>query len=1373
MTADEFVEGLGSPGVRTGERARLARALREGDLPLSFAQQRLWFLDQLAPDTSAYTIAARRRFHGPLDQTALANALTELVRRHESLRTTFPNQDGEPVQRISDPAPVTLDTVNLEHMPQGERASAALRVTWETIQRPFDLAHDPLFRSVLIRLGPEEHELIVIIHHIVADGWSLGILARELTTLYEAGRAGLVASLPELPIQYADYALWQRQWVAGELFEGQRRYWHKKLAGRPAPLELPTDHARSRRLTVAGAAHDFALPGPLAARLRLLSRNEQTTLFMTLLAAFKALLARYSDQEDVLVGTPVANRNHIELESVIGFFANTLILRTSLKGNPTFRELLARVREACLGAYAHPDMPFEKLVEELQPERILGQNPLFQVTFVLQDAATSGDFEFVTVASPFDLSFFVREGRDGTLSATIQYKRDLFKPDTIARLAGHYRTLLEGAVADPDQRLSALPLLTEAERHLLLKEWNSTQRPFPRSACISALFEAQVERTPEAVAATFEDQSLTYRQLNQRANQLAHHLRRHGVCPEAAVGICLKPSLDLIVGLLGILKAGGAYVPLDPTYPRERLAFMLEDARAMALVTHQGLIQLLPAVHIPVISLDADPHVNESTATPAHETTGEHVAYLMYTSGSTGQPKAVAVPHRGITRLVLNTDYVTITPSDVMAHVSNASFDAATFEIWGALLNGARLAIIPREVVLSPAELSAELDRHRVTILLLTTALFNQTAREKPSAFRQLRTVLFGGETAEPRSVAEVLRHGAPERLLNLYGPTEATTIASWYRVTSVSEGTTSIPIGRPIGNTQIYLLDRHRNPVPIGVPGELYIGGPGVALGYLHRPELTADAFVPDPFSAEPEGRLYKTGDLASYLADGNIEFLGRKDDQVKIRGNRIEPAEIESVLRQHPQVRESVVVTREDAPGDKRLVAYLVAAKQPATAIGDLRVFLKERLPSYMIPAQFVTLEALPLTPNGKIDRRKLPAPRDAQPERDAGYVPPESPLEEQLVQIWEEFLDVRPIGVRDDFFDLGGHSLLAVQVMSAIERTVGRRLPLSTLFAGATIQRLAEVLLAQEADTLGSPVTAIHAEGTRVPFFFLHGDYNGGGFYCLNLARVLGAEQPFYVLHPHGLDGRPVPASIEALASEHLATVRTVQPHGPYLLGGHCNGGLIAFEMAQRLTAQGERVEFLALLDTPAENTWLGAGLLRGLVDWSGKIRGRTEQERLERFIRLQRRIVAGREWAGYYRRRVREVLRYPVNERVATLRRQARRSSEALVRIFRPRPAFPAASTRSPEPTGPTRARPGSPDEAYGRAMAGYIPRRYDGRIALFNAHGDSSEPTDLGWRAVAREVEVHVIPGDHLTFITRHVRVLGEHLSACLQKVDLT
>ncbi|MBI1959904.1 MAG: amino acid adenylation domain-containing protein, partial [Candidatus Rokubacteria bacterium] len=866
--------------------------------------------------------------------------------------------------------------------------------------------------------------------------------------------------------------------------------------------------------------------------------------------------------------------------------------------------------------------------------------------------------------------------------------------------------------------------------------------------------EAQVARTPDAVAVVFEDQRLTYQQLNQRANRLAHHLRAGGVGPDTLVGVCLERSLDLVVALLGILKAGGAYVPLDPTYPAERLRFMLEDAAPAALIVHARTAGSLPATAVPVLDLDAD--AESIAAQPDHAPDGiascSHLAYVLYTSGSTGQPKGIAVPHRAVTRLVVNTNYVTLGPADVLAQISNVSFDAATFEVWGALLHGARLVIIPKEVSLVPRDLAAAIERHRVTTLFLTTSLFNQVAREAPGAFRGLRECLFGGETAEPRWVREVLEHERPERLLHVYGPTEATTFASWYPVESVAPGAATIPIGRPISNTEIYILDGHLSPVPIGVVGELCIGGPGLARGYLNRPGLTAERFIPDPFSDDPEARLYRTGDLARFLADGKIEFVGRMDHQVKIRGHRVELGEIEAALGRHPRVRQAVVAVHDHSTAGRRLVAYVAADPGRAPRTAELRAFLRDTLPDYMVPAAFVLLDRLPLTANGKLDRAALPWSEIGDAAREDSLVAPLNPLEEILTQVWEEMLGVKPIGVTDNFFDLGGHSLLAVRMMEAIERECGRRLPPATLFEGATIEHLAAHLVREEVQSLRSRATAIKPSGSRPPLFFLHGDYSGGGFYCLNLARQMEPEQPFWVLHPHGLDGGPVPPSIEAMAADHVTTLRSVRPKGPYLLGGYCNGGLVALEVARQLLDMGEEVGRVILLDATAPGLWLRT-LLR-LGAGVGRLRGFGPEQQAEWRVRLKRRILTLGTRLAYYRRRARELRRGGAGEVTSMIvRKVGRREGPGAAREAQPPTVL---DERSPLTA------------AYRHAIERYLPRRYPGRIAVIRAAETHSARPDLGWASLADEVEVHLVPGDHLTSITRHAEAVGERLRACLR-----
>ncbi|HSF42888.1 MAG TPA: amino acid adenylation domain-containing protein, partial [Thermoanaerobaculia bacterium] len=1044
-----------------------------GPLPLSFAQSRLWFLDRLEPGSPLYNLPATLLLAGPLAVSALAAALAEVALRHEALRTVFAVAGGEPVQRVLPGVPPglrPLAVADLSALPAAPRDAEAERLARAEAERPFDLEHGPLLRAALLRLSGEEHRLLLVLHHVVADGWSLGVLARELGALYRAAVAGEAPRLPGLPVQYADFALWQRQWLDGGELDRQLAFWRGRLAGAPPAVDLPADRPRPPARTSRGGVERLAFPPGAAASLSALGRPAGATLFMTLLAAFQAFLGRICGTDDVVVGTPEANRDRTETEGLIGFFVNLLPLRSDLSGDPGFAELLARVREGVLAAHAHRALPFERLVEELAPQRDPSRLPIVRIVLSLQHAPgaldlgpglTAGLSEVHTGTAKFDFALHAERAGDD-LSAGAEYSRDLFDAATVRHLLGSYRALLAGAAARPESRLSELPLLEEAERRQILLDWNRTAAEYPRDTPVHRLVLRWAESEPARVAIEDGDREITYGELAERAGRLAARLRSLGVGPESRVGFCLERSADLGVAMLGILAAGGAYVPLDPGYPQERLAFMLEDAAVAAVITEERLLPKLPAGlsgrGIAVLSLGEAPA--RGAALESAVVSGDGLAYVLYTSGSTGRPKGVGVPHRAIARLVLGTDYVGLSPEDRIAQVSNSSFDAATFEVWGALVHGARLVGVNRDVLLSPRRFASFLCERRITVLFLTTALFQQIVHEVPDAFATVRHLLFGGETADPRRVREALA-APPERLLHVYGPTEGTTFTTWHPVTAVRGDAASVPIGRPIANTRVYVADASLRPVPAGVPGELLAGGDGLARGYLGRPELTAERFIPSPFAGEadePGARLYRTGDRVRLRGDGVLEFLGRIDTQVKIRGFRIEPGEVEAALAGHPAVRDAVVLAVE-AGGERSLVAWVAGRGPGAPAGGELRTWLEERLPAYMVPARFVLLDALPLNPNGKVDRRALLelAAAAVEPEAKGGGAP-RTAAEEILAGAMASLLRREGVGIHDDFFELGGHSLLAARLVSRVRELLGVEIELRQVFEAPTAAELA---------------------------------------------------------------------------------------------------------------------------------------------------------------------------------------------------------------------------------------------------------------------------------------------------------------------------
>ncbi|WP_375511200.1 amino acid adenylation domain-containing protein [uncultured Nostoc sp.] len=1040
---------------------------RNRNLPASFGQQQMWLLNQLNADIPVYNETATVRLTGPINVEALSRSLNEIIRRHEVLRTTFRQINGEVVQVIAPAITVSLPFVELQQIPESEREMEALRLATLDAQQPFDLASGPLLRAILIQLSVTDYRLYLTLHHIVTDGVSLyNVFLKELEALYTAFDAGQASPLADLPIQYADFAIWQQQCLLSEVLEADLTYWKQQLTNLPV-LQLPTKGLRPSVQIFRGARQCLALSSRLTEAIKALSRQEKVTPFMTLLAAFKTLLYRYTQQEDIVVGTVTAGRERPELQGLIGFFLNNLVLRTDVSSNPSFAELLQRVREVTLGAYAHQNLPFEHLVQALNPKRSLSHNPLFQVSFVLEPPVpvidsgwTISQLDVDTAIAKFDLTVELDERPEGIIGR-FEYNTDLFDDVTINRMIGHFQTLLESIASNPNQHLEEIPLLTETEQHQLLEEWNNTHTDYPQNKCIHQLFEEQVERTPDAVAVVFEDQQLTYQELNIRANQLAHHLQTMGVRPEVLVGICVDSSLEMVVGLLAILKAGGAYLPLDPRLPQERLAYMLSDSQVKVLLTQKQIIGELPQTTTNVVVLDRDWEAicQYSQFNPVSGVKPFNLAYVIYTSGSTGQPKGVAIPHSAICNhmLWMQANFP-LTETDKVLQKTPFSFDASVWEFFAPLLAGAQLVMARPRGHQDSAYLTQVIREQQITTLQLVPSLLQMLLeQEEFKTCKSLKRVFCGGE-----ALSVVLQERFFDQLNadwhNLYGPTEACIDATfWTCKRGINQQV--VPIGRPIANTQIYILDNQLQPVPVGVKGELYIGGAGLARCYLNRPDLTAEKFISNPFSQFEGARLYKTGDLARSLPDGNIEYLGRIDHQVKIRGFRIEIGEIEAVLSQHLQVRETIVIAREDRPGDKRLVAYIVPNKKKKLSIGDLRAYLLGKLPDYMIPQAIVILETLPLTPNGKVDRRMLPMPDSSKPELEEKFVAPRTLIEEVMANIWAEVLGLEKVGVNDNFFNLGGHSLKATQVISRVQKAFQVNLPMRKLFEEPTIAQLSQ--------------------------------------------------------------------------------------------------------------------------------------------------------------------------------------------------------------------------------------------------------------------------------------------------------------------------
>jgi amino acid adenylation domain-containing protein/FkbH-like protein len=1047
----------------------IVRVSRDKALPASFAQQRLWFLDQLEPGSPAFNIAHTLKITGAVDAAAFEKSFNLMAARHESLRTSFGSEADAPVQIIHNSVRVPFRKIDLSGVEDGTRETEAQRLIAEDANRPFDLTHAPLMRALLLRLSDDEHYLLINVHHIISDRWSISILVSELARLYEATAAGRDATSPEVPLQYADYAAWQRQWLSGAVLEKQLGYWKENLKNAPQVLEMPTDRPRQASESFRGEVAYVSLPRELKDKLNQLSRKQEATLFMTLLAGFEALLSRSSGQRDLVVGTAIANRDQPELESVMGFFLNTLPLRADLTGDPSFSEILKRAKETALGAYEHQDMPFEKLVEEVRPERSLSHSPLIQVYFVLQNAPVESvqlqSLQWKHVPSGLktvkgDMYLSMHESSEG-LEGRLEYSSDLFDAGTMERMLEHFRVLLEAAVENPELKLSQLPLLTGPERKQIVEEWNATEADYPRSLRLHELFEQRTQERPNAVACIQPgsdekpDRQITYGELNQRANQLARALRKRGAGPGQRVGIFVERSIEMMVGLLGIQKSGAAYVPLDPAYPAERIRLTLEDAQVPVLVTQESLRERLPEHNAQVLCIDSDwaSIATESGANVGKTAIPEDIVYVIFTSGSTGRPKGVQIPHRAVVNLLtFMARQLSMGPEDVFPALASFAFDMCIPELYLALVSGGRVVIGGKDLAANGEDLAVLMRRTGATIVHAT-----------PTTWRLLLEAGFNGKGLKRVIGAEPLPRELCARLVtedaslyNFYGPTETTVWSTFHHFTSPDE---PVVVGKPIANTQVYILDENLQPVPAGAYGEIYIGGDGVARGYLNRPELTAEKFVEDPFASAADATMYRTGDVARFLADGRIEFQGRADHQVKLRGYRIELGEIEAVIGKHSAIKQGVVIAREDVAGDKRLVAYVVAKSGQQVSTAELRDWVHASLPEYMVPAAWVQMEKLPLSPNGKVDRKNLPAPEYLRPELQGEYLTPRTSEEEMIAGIWAEVLKFQQVGIHDDFFALGGHSLLATQVVSRIRQAFKIELPLRALFEAPTVAGLAE--------------------------------------------------------------------------------------------------------------------------------------------------------------------------------------------------------------------------------------------------------------------------------------------------------------------------
>lgn len=1355
----------GTSPTKQGALAQIPLVKRADNIPLSFAQQRLWFLDKLEPNSAAYNIPFGMRIDGEIDLGALRRALEKLIARHESLRTTIETINGEASLRIISDLRSDLQVTDLSVLPGEERESMVKSLASDEASRPFDLATSPLFRTKLLKIKNDEHVMLVTMHHVISDGWSMAVFFEELSELYGSVTRGIDIQLPELKLQYADFASWQRGPLAEEEISRQLEFWAEKLSGAEPLLEFPTDRQRPLVQTYKGANYRKKFSSELLDELREFSRNEGVSLFMTLLAAFYTLVYRHTNQDDLVLGVPIANRNYSDIDRVIGFFANTLALRADLSGSPTFRSFLDQVKGLALESYDNQDVPFEKLVEHLNPKRSLSHNPIFQVMFGLHNTPPlkpelSGldltPIEMNTGTSRFDLEVLVRENPDG-LGVLAEYSTDLFDESTIERFVDRFEVLLRGILKNPDESISILPVLTKAEKSLIVDEFNDTQKDYPTNKCVHQLFEEQARRTPDAAAVVFQDEQLNYRELNQKANSIARKLQEFDIGPDCLVGLCVERSVEMVAGIFGILKTGAAYVPLDPSYPVDRLKLMLDDSGATVIVSHQNLARELDPKRFKIIYMDDASAVsnNDAVSDPKTDVGMRNLAYINYTSGSTGVPKGVAIQHSSLNNYTQHIIEVLGTDRPLQfANVSTIAADLGNTCIYPALASGGCVHVISYDVLTNPDLFREYAIKHSIDVLKIVPSHLSALLGETDDGLElPIRCLIVGGEALSWDLVKRILDKDRKCVVINEYGPTESTVGSAVAYIDKIeSEYLASASIGKPAANTTTYILNESLQVVPIGVHGEIYIGGSGLARGYLNRPELTAERFVKDPFCEKEGARLYRTGDLARYLPNGEMEYLGRIDDQVKIRGFRIELGEIESVISSFDDVREAVVTTREEQKGDKRLVAYVVSRTDSKIEPAELRNYLREKLPDYMVPSAFVQLEKLPLTPNGKVDKKKLPTPEKDTLSDKEGYVAPRTETETKLAKIWSEMLGVDNIGIHDNFFDLGGHSLLAIRMFSAVEETFRKSVPLATLFEAGTIEKLAEILSQEDWEEPEGSLVPIHPTGNRLPLYCIHA-VGGNVMFYSDLAKYLHKDQPLYGLQARRLAGRQVGhGTIEEMAEFYIKEIVEHQPEGPYCLGGSSFGGLVAYEMARQLSQQGKEIGILALFDTSTPE--YKKNRLPGTSTFQLKAHKLIERIQLHK-ANLD--VLAGAEKANYVLEKVKKL----IFQYRRSLRNRRSKMVRKLYSEFKGKGALPKKYIQL--------------EDQLMRAQHKFAPKPYPGKVTLFRAsiqpYGLSPDPL-LGWQLYVNEVDVTEVVGHHTSIVAEpYVRGLATVLNVHLEKIN--